>query len=217
MAGGMGKTVVVTGGCVGIGATISSVLAAAGWEVARTSSRRGAGAEIHADLSTPEGVDEAAKAVFSHFDGGPQAIVNNAALFSGGEDAINCSIVVATAKFIEGFRGLPSAEGAPARTLVNIIDAAVMRPGFEPRTAYEKAKRRVALWTEGALDPARRFRVVGVAPGPVSPPPCGGVKAPPCPFGRPSAADVASAVLFLLESPRIAGCIKPVDGGSRLV
>ena len=206
------RAVLVTGGTVRLGRAISAALSAAGWNVLTSSHRADAGADIVADLSTPDGADELFCRVKSLCGGdAPFAVVNNAALFSGDAAAVASVNLTAPARLVE----LLADEPEP-RAAVNILDAAVL-PGAEGVRgrceAYTLSKERLA---ERTMSDARRFagrvRVNAVAPGPVMTlSPCGvREKAAATPFGRPRPEDVANAVVFLLSSATTTGCIIPV-------
>lgn len=216
----MTRTVLVTGGCGRIGGAIAAALASAGWKVARSSSRRGAGAELFADLSAPSAADALYAAAKSRFGAPPLAIVNNAALFSASADALDAVNFRAPVRLAE----LLAAEDAPdspphfRRAVVNILDCRVLRPGFVPSTHYERTKAELCGWTlEKAASMLPRARLCGVAPGPVFPPPGESEKAGPAPLGRPSAQAVADAVVFALSAEFSAGFVIPVDGAQSLV
>ncbi|MBQ6136346.1 MAG: SDR family NAD(P)-dependent oxidoreductase, partial [Kiritimatiellae bacterium] len=80
------KTVLVTGGTVRIGKAVADRLRSDGWRVITSSSRAGAGADIAADLSDPMGPARLYAACLRLLGGNPpDAIVNNAGLFTGDE------------------------------------------------------------------------------------------------------------------------------------
>ncbi|MBP1589882.1 MAG: SDR family oxidoreductase [Kiritimatiellae bacterium] len=116
-------------------------------------------------------------------------------------------------------------QGTPF-SVINLLDARVVPPfsGPPPRSpysAYLQTKRVLAASTiRDALRYAPRgIRVNGVAPGPVSLPAGTHAPAGPLPLAgtpRPTPADIASAVLFLLASPQITGQILYVDSGQHL-
>ena len=210
-AAGAGRTVLVTGGTVRIGKAISSALSAAGWRVLASSHRAGSGADIVADLSRKGGADRLfaeAKALC----GGeaPYAIVNNAALFSGGARKLAAVNLDAPLRLAE----LMASEGGGPRCVVHILDAAVL-PGAETppgrNEAYTLSKMRLLERTsEDARLYAGKVRVNAVAPGPVIAPAAVREKATATPFGRPTPNDVAAAVAYLLSAPTVTGCIIPV-------
>ena len=205
-------TVLVTGGCGRIGSAISARLKSDGWTVARSSSRPDAGAELVADLGQPGAADALFADATNYFGAPPDALVNNAAVFNAPDrqiQAVNLDAPVRLSLLLAEASGV-----AGSRAVVNILDCVVMREDFIPATMYEKTKAGILRWTKeaaGSFLPA--LRVNGVAPGAVFPPPGGGVKAGPSPFGRPSAAAVAAAVAFLLKARFTSGCVIPVDGG----
>ncbi|HSV32186.1 MAG TPA: SDR family oxidoreductase [Atribacteraceae bacterium] len=106
--------------------------------------------------------------------------------------------------------------------IINILDAKIK--GHRPtHMAYILAKKALAEFTLiAARDLAPRFRVNGVAPGPVEPPPGKDTsyldrvaeKIPLKTRGYPE--DIARAVVFLAENPFITGEILFVDGGESL-
>ena len=208
---GSEKTVVVTGGAGRIGKAIAARLAKDGWRVVVTSSRRGAGADAVADLSVDGGADRLFAAVLEITGGkAPYALVNNAGLFSGPGAAIENVNLIAPVRLTEL---MSDREGTGA--VVNILDrdfpANCRASSKDFASAYARSK---SLLARRTLEDARKYlgvlRVNGVAPGPVFPPPCGGVKASYAPFGRPTAEQVADAVAYLLSAPTVSAAIIPV-------
>ena len=83
------RTVLVTGGTVRLGKAIADHLRAAGWRVLTSSHRPGSGADIIADLSEPMGAAKLYAGCINLLGGDPpDALVNNAALFTGDEAAM---------------------------------------------------------------------------------------------------------------------------------
>jgi NAD(P)-dependent dehydrogenase (short-subunit alcohol dehydrogenase family) len=143
----------------------------------------------------------------------PDALVNNAALFTGDESAIECVNLESPKKLTMLMAGREVGRG----TVVNVLDCRVLAPSFEPATAYERAKRALLEYTsKSAAMFAETLRVNAVAPGPVLAPVGVHEKAGDMPLGRPSAEDVAAAVEFLLSASATSGCTIPVDGGQSL-
>lgn len=204
------RSVLVTGGTKRLGAAISSALENRGWRVMRSSHRGDAGADIVADLSAADGADTLFASALAILGGTPpDAIVNNAALFDGGAAETERVNLASAVRLTE----LMAAAGG-GRSVVNILDCRVLRPGFNPETAYESSKARLL---EETVKAARRFsgriRVNAVAPGPVMVPETVREKAGACPLGRPSPEAVADAVAYLLGAEFTTGCVVPVDGG----
>jgi len=167
----------------------------------------------------------------------PDALVNNAALFTGEPAAIRMVNFVSPQKLTmlmagreTGGRGRPP---LPSRgVVVNVLDGEVrwrekveVDKGCYPSTVnlnlqpqpYIDSKRALM---EDTVKAAAMFvdtlRVNGVAPGPVLPPEGVHVKAAETPLGRPTPEAVAAAVAFLLSAPFTTGCILPIDGGAYL-
>ena len=158
------RSVLVTGGTKRLGAAISSALESRGWRVIRSSHRGDARADIVADLSAADGADTLFASALAILGGTPpDAIVNNAALFDGGAAEIESVNLASAVRLTELM-----AEAGGGRCVVNILDCRVLRPGFNPETAYESSKARLL---EETMKAARRFsgriRVNAVAPGPV--------------------------------------------------
>ena len=83
------KSVLITGGTVRLGVAIAERLRADGWRVLTSSHRADAGADIVADLAEPMGPAKLYAAAMKLLDGNPpDALVNNAALFTGDAAAI---------------------------------------------------------------------------------------------------------------------------------
>ncbi len=191
------KTVVVTGGTTRLGKVIADYLETRGWRVLRSSHRRGAGADIIADLSRPGGADELFDAACAKLGAAPNALVNNAGVFRGAR-TLN---VDAPVRLMER---LAETGGA----VVNILDCRVLKGACSDAYSREKAD---LLTATRAF--AKRLRVNAVAPGPVLVPTDVREKAGATPLGRPTPQAVADAVAFLLEAPFTTGCVIPVDGG----
>jgi len=221
-------TVVVTGGMRRLGKVIAEHLRGVGWRVITTSHRADAGADIVADLSEEMGAARLYAAALK-LNGGnpPDALVNNAALFTGDEAAIRMVNFVSPQKLTmlmagreTGGRGRPP---LPSRgVVVNVLDSVVQVESPSPRKddnfdSYLESKRALAEDTvKAAAMFADTLRVNGVAPGPVLPPEGVHVKAAATPLGRPTPESVAAAVAFLLAAPFTTGCILPVDGGAQI-
>ncbi len=191
-----------------LGAIIADRLEALGWNVIRTSHRPDPLADIVVDLSRPGGAESLFSAAVSLLGGrAPDALVNNAALFSL-DDTDATELNYGTPKrLVELMAGHPG-----VRSVVNVLDSRVL--AREPSTPYERSK---AALRDCTVEYARRYsgvvRVNAVAPGPVLVPVDVHEPAGKTPFGRPQPGDVASAVAFLLEARATTGCIIPVDGG----
>ena len=82
------RTVLVTGGTTRLGLAVAERLRASGWRVLTSSHRAAAGADLVADLSAPSGAAGLYAAAMRLLGGvPPDALVNNAALFTG-DDAV---------------------------------------------------------------------------------------------------------------------------------
>ena len=113
----------------------------------------------------------------------------------------------------------------PQAQMITFLDSRIQR---EVRTqppavqAYLKAKQALAAWTlEHAVMWGREtgMRMNAIAPGPVLPPPnkAHSEKAGDCLTVRPTPADIARALAFLLETPSITGQILYVAAGQQLL
>ena len=226
------KSVLVTGGTTRLGKAIADFLRSAGWRVLTTSHRADAAADILADLSTPLGPARAYAEALRLLGGNPpDALVNNAALFTGDAAMLEAVNFTAPQKLMILMAGRETGRGS----VVNILDSRVLRWGQTPQgdgersprtppaegeqiSSYESAKLRL-------LEETRRFaqlfaatlRVNAVAPGPVLAPVGVHVRAGETLVGRPTPEDVARAVAYLLDAKSTTGAILPVDGGQHLL
>ena len=205
------KSVLVTGGTTRLGKAIADFLRSAGWRVLTTSHRADAAAYILADFSTPLGPARAYAEALRLLGGNPpDALVNNAALFTGDAATLEAVNFTAPQKLTILMAGRETGRGS----VVNILDSRVLGWG---QTPYEKTKLRL-------LEETRRFaqlfaatlRVNAVAPGPVLAPVGVHVLAGETLVGRPTPEDVARAVAYLLDAKATTGAILPVDGGQHL-
>ena len=217
------KTVLVTGGTVRLGKAIAARLRAEGWRVLTSSHRADAGADIVADLSKPMGAARLYADALRLLEGmPPDALVNNAALFTGDPAAIRAVNFESPKKLITLMAGREAGVGA----VVNILDAATgdsqssIGSGFASQAGcgYFDSKMELCAFTRsGALMFAATLRVNGVAPGPVLAPTAVHEKAGEMLLAhRPSPDDVAAAVAYLLGAEATTGAIIPVDAGQSL-
>lgn len=209
------KSVVVTGGTVRLGLAISARLREDGWEVLTTSHRSEAGADIVADLSEPMGAACLFASACAKLGGRPpDALVNNAALFSGDEGTMRMVNLESPRKLTMLMAGRDEGVGC----VVNILDCRVLgESADDQRGAYADGKRELLEWTrKSAAMFQSSLRVNAVAPGPVMPPEGVHELAGETPLGRPTPEDVAAAVAFLLDAQHTSGCVVPVDGGQSL-
>ena len=143
----------------------------------------------------------------------PDALVNNAALFTGGEDVLQAVNLEAPKKLTTLMACREDGRGS----VVNILDCRVLDEAAPDENAYSRTKRALLEHTRKAASKfAGTLRVNAVAPGPVLAPVDASEKAGETPLGRPAPEDVAAAVAFLLEAERTSGCVVPVDGGQSL-
>lgn len=209
------KSVVVTGGTTRLGLAISARLREDGWRVITTSHRPEANADITIDLSEPLGAARLFSEACRILGGNPpDALVNNAALFTGDDTVIEAINFEAPKKLTMMMAGREDGVGS----VVNILDCRVLGETEAQRSGvYAKTKRDLLDWTiKSAAMFAGTLRVNAVAPGPVMPPTGVCEAAGETPLGRPTPEDVAAAVAFLLGAERTSGCIVPVDGGQSL-
>ncbi|MBN1673574.1 MAG: SDR family oxidoreductase [Kiritimatiellae bacterium] len=111
----------------------------------------------------------------------------------------------------------------PGGKVVNLLDRRIVADDTSCVPYLLSKKGLAALTRLAALELAPDVTVNGVAPGPVLPPPGEGEaylhdKAGRVPLARyPAPADIARAVLFLLESDAVTGQVLFVDGGQHLL
>ena len=203
------KRVLVTGGTVRIGKAISAALRVCGWTVVTSSHRPDAGADVVADLSEPLGAAKLYAAACAKAGGSLDAIVNNAALFTGEDSVLEAVNLEAPKKLTMMLAGKEDGRGA----VVNVVDV----KSYD--NAYGRTKSALVEFTRKAAGLfAATLRVNAVAPGPVLAPV--GVHAPAGDMlldRRPTAEDVAAAVAYLLEAESVTGVILPVDSGQHLI
>ena len=212
------KSALVTGGTARLGRAISDRLRADGWLVVTSSHRADAGADIVADLAAPIGAAKLFSDALRILGGvPPDALVNNAGLFVGEDRAVESVNFEAPKKLTMLMAGRENGRGV----VVNILDAAVLSQQSQVSNAsprYMTTKRALYDFTaKSAALFADTLRVNAVAPGPVFAPEGMHEKAAATLLGRPSAADVADAVAFLLSAESTTGCTIPVDGGQHLL
>ena len=234
------RTVLVTGGTTRLGLAVAERLRASGWRVLTSSHRADAGADFVADLSAPSGAAGLYAAVMRLLGGiPPDALVNNAALFTGDDAAVEAVNLEAPRKLTMMMAGRETGRGA----VVNVLDASVLpsrtldgsalssgdvrqptaddqaSPGASnasPR--YAASKRGLLEYTlKSAAMFAQTLRVNAVAPGPVLAPTGVHERAHETLLGRPRPEDVARAVEFLLDAESTTGAVIPVDGGQHLL
>lgn len=234
-----GRRVLVTGAAERLGAVIARAFAESGAEVIVHCFRSRAEADALADALPPCPAPLKHKVVscdLADLDAvrslpgsvGPvDILVNNAAMWIRGnapqaelerQETVNH---LAPCELIRGFAAIrPDGREFSA---VNILDAAVLLPGFVPATPYEAAKAALMRDTRKlALELAPHVRVNAVAPGPVFPPRelgSEGMKRTPAELPLKRAVvpeDVARAVILLASSSSVTGAILPVDCGRSL-
>ena len=213
------KSVLVTGGTVRLGAAIAARLRADGWRVVTSSHRADAGADIVADLAEPLGAAKLYAAALQVLGGEPpDALVNNAALFRGGDAAVRTVNFETPKKLTTLMAGREAGVGA----VVNILDGNVLSHASHASHAspsYLASKRELMDFTRsGAATFAATLRVNAVAPGPVLAPTEVHEKAGETLLARrPTPDDVAAAVAFLLDAESTTGTVVPVDAGQHLL
>ena len=220
MSAGGRRTVLITGGTTRIGLAIAERLRSAGWRVLTSSHRPDSGADFVADLSEPMGAARLFVAVLNALGGEPpDALVNNAALFTGDDAAVEVVGLVAPQKLTVMMAGRETGRGA----VVNILDAAVLTTSSasvatSASPCYVAAKRALLDYTmKSAVMFSGTLRVNAVAPGPVFAPAGVHEKAGETLLGRPRPEDVAKAVEFLLDADSTTGAVVPVDAGQHLI
>ena len=211
------KTVLVTGGTTRLGSFIAGRLRAEGWQVLTSSHRPDAGADFTADLADPMGPARLYAAVMARLGGmPPDALVNNAALYTGDADVLERIGFEAPKKLTMMMAGRETGRGA----VVNILDTRVLgEPDAEgDGPGYVRAKRRLLDYTRSsAALYGETLTVNGVAPGPVLAPTGVHELAGELVSVRPTPEEIAAAVSFLLGAPSVTGTVIPVDGGQHLL
>ena len=201
-----------------LGKAIAERLRAEGWRVITSSHRADAGADIVADLSAPDGAVKLYAAAMGLLGGQPpDALVNNSALFMGDDAAIAAVNLESPKKLTTLMAGREAGVGA----IVNILDTKALdacRRLPTPADTYLASKRGLLDFTRAAAATfAATLRVNAVAPGPVLAPTGVHVKAGATLLDRrPTAADVAAAVSYLLGAESVTGATIPVDAGQHL-
>lgn len=227
-----GKRALVTGGAVRIGRAIAETLIAEGAEVIvhfRTSEKE---ADvfwpdiIQADLNDPAQCETLIERAAERF--GPiDILINNAAVFhqqplaDATPEALMAELqpnLFAPLALIRGF----ARQGIPGK-IINLLDQRVA--SHDTRCVpYMLSKKALEELTKlAALDLAPGITVNAVAPGAVLPPPQDVDNPAWEPAGtipldkRPTPADIADAVVYLLKSDVITGQILFIDGGQNLL
>ncbi len=201
------KTVLVTGGTTRLGKVIADYLATSGWHVVRSSHRPDSGADIIMDLAHMNAGADLMMEFYAKYDRSPDAVVNNAALFTGSRAALWDVNYYAPHRIMDLMNRHRDVD------VVNILDSRVLAKHV-PSDEYSKTKVALRDLTRSlAWMSCGSVRVNAVAPGPVLLPTEVHEKAGETPFGRPTPQAVAEAVAFLLSQKYTTGCIIPVDGG----
>jgi NAD(P)-dependent dehydrogenase (short-subunit alcohol dehydrogenase family) len=227
-----GKRALVTGGAVRIGRAITEALLAEGAEVIvhfRNSEKEAkvlSPKTIQADLGDPaqcETLLERASQQFGPID----ILVNNAAVFHQTKltDATYYAVMkelqpnlLAPLALIRGF-----ARQTKTGKIINLLDRRITSHDTTCIPYMLSKKGLEELTKLAALDLAPGITVNAVAPGAILPPPKDSANpaweyAGTIPLGkRPTPADVAEAVLYLLKSDHITGQTIFVDGGQNLL
>ena len=218
------KTVLITGGTVRLGKAIAERLRAEGWRVITSSHRADAGADIVANLAEPMGAAKLYAATLQMLGGNPpDALVNNAALFTGDGVAIRAVNLEAPKKLTMMMAGREDGVGAVVNVLDTKAELAISdkrRDAASPlKSTYLDSKRELRAFTlSSAATFAATLRVNGVAPGPVMAPTDVHEQAGEMLLDRrPTADDVAAAVSYLLSAEATTGTIIPVDAGQHLM
>lgn len=209
------KSVLITGGTTRLGLAIAEHLRACGYRVITSSHREESDADIIADLSEPMGPAKLYAAAMKMLDGNPpDALINNAALFVGDEAVLEVVNFTAAKKLSMLMAGR---ETAARGCVVNILDTRILRED-EDESVYSRTKKSLMRFTlDGAVTYADTIRINAVAPGPVLAPTQIHEAAGDLLVNRPTTADVAAAVAYLLSAESTTGCIIPVDGGQHLL
>ena len=236
-----GRTALVTGGATRIGRAICDALAGRGCGlvvhyhssaraaanlVAKWRSRGVVACAVRGDLSEEESCGRVMAEAWASA-GRIDMLVNNAAVFRRETLAelsiCNIEEVLRTNLLAPVLLTREFARLARRGRIVNLLDARIAGHRLGS-AAYTLSKKALAAFTaDAALELAPRIIVNGVAPGPVLAPKYrSGVRtgemAGIIPLAhRPSPAEVAAAVVFLLESDSITGQIVFVDGGQHLL
>lgn len=209
------KSVLITGGTTRLGLAIAERARAEGWRVLTSSHRADAGADIVADLSEPMGAAKLYAEAMKILGGTPpDALVNNASLYVGEDAAVEAIGFTAPKKLTMLMAGR---ETAGRGAVVNILDTKVLGAQLD-ESAYLRAKTSLRDYTlTSAVTFADTLRVNAVAPGPVLAPTQVHEAAGELLVARPTPADVAAAVMYLLSAESTTGCIIPVDAGKHLL
>jgi pteridine reductase len=227
-----GKRALVTGGAVRIGRAITEVLQAEGVDVVvhfRTSEKEARALSrsvIQADLSDPLQYERLIQRTTEQF--GPlDILVNNAAVFhqtplaeSDTQTVLNelHPNLLAPLALIRGF-----AEQTSTGSVINLLDRRITSHDISCLPYMLSKKGLEELTKLAALDLAPGIRVNAVAPGAILPPPQetdnpSWEPAGTIPLGkRPSPADIAEAVLYLLKNGHLTGQTLFIDGGQNLL
>ena len=217
-------TVLVTGGTRRIGRAIADELLSRGWKVL-IHSRVGSGF-FSADLADSSEVET----LFSRAcEQAPDlcAIVNNASIFSTAQvlppEAVErlLQVNVHTPMRLTDLLGRYLMTRGSVGGVVNLLDTRVVGTSASGDTPYARSKRSLLMATGAqARTWAPTLRVNGVAPGPVLPPSdvANHEKGGDILLARrPTVADVASAVAYLLEAEAVTGQVLAVDAGQNLL
>lgn len=209
------KSVLITGGTTRLGLAIAERARAEGWRVLTSSHRADAGADIVADLSEPMGAAKLYAEAMKILGGTPpDALVNNASLYVGEDAAVEAIGFTAPKKLTMLMAGR---ETVGRGAVVNILDTKVLGAQLD-ESAYLRAKTSLRDYTlTSAVTFADTLRVNAVAPGPVLAPTQVHEAAGELLVARPTPADVAATVLYLLSAESTTGCIIPVDAGKHLL
>ena len=234
------KTVIVTGASQGIGAGLTNSFLEEGYNVVATSRRISRSEEIRAsdrlarvdgDIADPETAEAVVKTALARF-GSIEALVNNAGIFFT-KPFVDYTIEDyrrLAATNLEGFLHLTQRvvrqmlAQKRGGSIVSITTSMVDHP-------IAGANASVAMLTKGGVEAMSKniameyakegIRANTVAPGIVETPmhkesPKDFIKTLSPMHGVSSVQEIADAVLFLTEAPRVTGQVLYVDGGAHL-